>query len=99
MCMYLLKKWAAVIFLFHTAVVWISGIIALFTLAPFSIKDLPSGLQYIPISVAGYYSVLNCISLSYHKENIQGKEKQLEILSVKYKIAANDSSRSLYPKL
>jgi hypothetical protein len=32
---------------------WISGIIvALFTLAPFSIKDLPSGLQFIPISVA-----------------------------------------------
>ena len=110
--MYLLKMCAAVIFLFHTAVVWrklvetiervgwINGIIAaLFTLAPFSIKDLPSGLQYIPISVAGYYSVLNCISLSYHKENIQGKEKQLEILSVKYKIAANDSSPSLYPKL
>ena len=47
----------------------------------------------------GYYSVLNCISLSYHKENIQGKEKRLEILSVKYKIEANDSSRSLYPKL
>ena len=49
--------WAAVIFLFHTAVVWrklvetiervgwISDLIAaLFTLAPFSIKDLASGL-------------------------------------------------------
>jgi len=47
---------------------WISGILAaLFTLAPFSIKDLPSGLQYIPIGV----------SLSYHKEKIQGKEKRL----------------------
>ena len=64
--MYLLKMCAAVIFLFHTAVVWrklvetiervgwTSGIIAaIFTLAPFSIKDLPTGLQYIPTSVAG----------------------------------------------
>jgi len=110
--MYLLKMWAAVIFLFHTAVVWrklvetiervgwISGIIAgpIYTCAFF---DKRPSFRFAIYSYqrCGYYSVLNCIALSYHKENIQGKEKQLEILSVKYKIAANDSSPSLYPKL
>jgi hypothetical protein len=87
MCMYLLKMWAAVIFLFHTAVVWrklvetiervgwISGIIAaLFTLAPFSIKDLPSGLQYIPISVAGIILSLTAYHSHITKKTSKGKK-------------------------
>jgi len=65
---------------------------ALFTLAPFS-KDLPFRFATYSSQRCGYYSVLNSISLSYHKENIQGKEKRLHILSVKYKIATDGSSQ------
>ena len=82
-----IKMCAAVIFLFHTAVIWrklvetiervgwISGIIAaLFTLAPFSIKDLPSGLQYIPISVAGIILSLTAYHSHITKKTSKGKK-------------------------
>jgi hypothetical protein len=52
----------------------ISGIIAaLFTLAPFS-KDLPSGLQYIPVSVAGI--ILSLTPYHSHITKKRSKEKK-----------------------
>jgi Na+/proline symporter len=54
---------------------WISGILAaLFTLASFLIKDLPSGLQYIPIGVAGI--ILSLAAYHSHITKKRSKEKK-----------------------